>query len=99
MFPDRMAAGAGLRGIVVREVVEGSGAAAAGIRPAERDPRTGRTLPGDVIVAVDGKPVRTQIDLLDALDGKAIGDEVEVTVLRDGSETDLTVTLKNLSED
>jgi S1-C subfamily serine protease len=99
MFPDRMAAASGIGGVIVREVIEGSGAAAAGIRPAERDARTGRTVPGDVIVAVDGKPIRTQIDLLDALDGKVVGEEVLLTVLRRGAEVKLRVKLTNLSED
>jgi S1-C subfamily serine protease len=99
MFPDQVAARSGLEGVVIREVLRDSGAARAGLRPASRDPRSGRTIPGDVIVEVDGKPIRKQLDLLDSLDGKAVGDEVEVTVLREGTRKKVEVTLVNLSQD
>ncbi|MGO2042737.1 MAG: YlbL family protein, partial [Cellulosimicrobium funkei] len=47
--------------------------------------------PGDVIVALDGAPVRTYQDLIDGLAAVAPGDDVTLRVQRDGAETDLTV--------
>ena len=41
---------------------------------------------GDVITAVDGKAVETMQDLSAAIKAQKPGDEVELTVLRDGKE-------------
>ena len=48
---------------------------------------------GDVITAVDGKTVKTMQDLSAAIKAQKPGDEVELTVLRDGKEITVTVTL------
>jgi S1-C subfamily serine protease len=46
-----------------------------------------------VIVALDGKPVRSVSDLLDVLEEREAGDRVRVTVLRDGQEQQLAAPL------
>ena len=49
---------------------------------------------GDIIIAIDGEPVRSFNDLVSYLVTKASpGQEVTLTVLRDGKELDLKVTL------
>ena len=48
---------------------------------------------GDVITAVDGKTVKTMQDLSAAIKVQKPGAEVELTVLRDGKEITVTVTL------
>ena len=48
---------------------------------------------GDVITAVDGKAVETMQDLSAAVKAQKPGDEVELTVLRDGKEIAVAVTL------
>ncbi|WP_062076728.1 S1C family serine protease [Demequina globuliformis] len=49
--------------------------------------------PGDVITAIDGRPI-TQVDeLIVSIRAMAPGDEVTLTVLRDNQEQDITVTL------
>jgi S1-C subfamily serine protease len=68
-------------GALVFRLVEGSPADEAGIRP------------GDVIVELDGEPVRIVEDLLSALREKEPGDAVTVTVVRDGEERELEATL------
>ena len=57
--------------------------------------RNGRqvTQVGDVIQAVDGEPIRSQGELRAVLDRYAPGDEVTVTILRDGDTLDVVVTL------
>jgi S1-C subfamily serine protease len=68
------------QGVGIESVQPGGPAARAGLRDAQlyRD----RSLSVDVIVGVDGKPIRNTYDLMDVLDDKAVGQEVEVTVLR-----------------
>ncbi|WP_061960746.1 S1C family serine protease [Demequina flava] len=62
-------------------VSTGSPAAEAGIEP------------GDVITAIDGRPI-TQVDeLIVSIRAQAPGDEVVLTVLRDNEEQDITVSL------
>jgi S1-C subfamily serine protease len=89
---DHIARRAGIEGAVVTQVVEGSGADRAGIRPVYRD-RRGRVRVGDVIVAVNGDPIRSGGELGLILEGFKEGDTVTVTVQREGEEKSLRVTL------
>jgi putative serine protease PepD len=50
--------------------------------------------PGDVVTAVDGAAVNDATGLSTAINQKAPGDHIKVTVERNGSKTDLDVTLK-----
>ncbi|MBX6377749.1 MAG: trypsin-like peptidase domain-containing protein [Clostridia bacterium] len=80
------------RGVLVVEVVPGSPAAQAGLRPAQgrqfSDPRR-----ADVIQAVDGQPVRRVEDLQAYLDGRAVGDGIRLTVWREGRTVEVTAVL------
>jgi S1-C subfamily serine protease len=73
----------GIEGVLIYDAPEGGPAARAGLRATVRDPQTGAVRLGDVIVAIDGAPVRNFGDLYRALDDRRVGDEVEVEVLRD----------------
>ena len=48
---------------------------------------------GDVIVKADGKDVKTMDELNEIKNSHSIGDEMTITVNRDGQERDLTITL------
>jgi S1-C subfamily serine protease len=48
---------------------------------------------GDIIVALDGTPVRTEDDVYLALERRKPGEEVSVTYLRDGREDSVRVRL------
>ena len=85
-----------LVGALVLQVTPGSGAARAGIRPTHRD-AAGRIVLGDLIVAVDGEPVKTGDELSGMLLDHRVGETVTVTVERDGHRRDLSVTLTPLS--
>ena len=87
-----------LRGALVLGVVEGSGAARAGLQPTRRDPRDGRVLIGDLIVAVDGDAVANSIDLYRVIDRHDVGDVVSVTTVRNGQRVDTRVELSALVE-
>jgi S1-C subfamily serine protease len=82
----------GLQGALVANVERDSGADRAGIRPTTRD-RSGRWIPGDLVVAIEGTPVRSTGDVRLALERRSAGETVTVTVRRDGREVDLEVRL------
>ena len=92
-------------GAIITEVLPGYGAEAAGIKPF-RLKRNGRRNEveqyGDVIVAVDGQPVRSFNELPRLLVSHKPGDQVRITVLRGLPETpkreELTVTLSAKGE-
>ncbi len=82
----------GLEGALVAAVYRGSGADEAGMRPTYRN-RGGQWVLGDLIVAVDGTPVRSGGELGLALERRAAGETVTVTVDREGRQVDLRVEL------
>jgi S1-C subfamily serine protease len=82
----------GVTGVFVLEVEPGSPAERAGMRPA-RLQRDGSIVPGDVIVALSGRPLRRVADLLSALDERNPGETVTASVLRDGRRIELAMTL------
>jgi len=81
----------GLQGVLVLGVEPGSAADRAGIRPATTS--AGRISPGDAIIAIDGEKVETADDLWAALDLRLPGETVTVTLERDGTRRDVSVTL------
>ena len=69
------------KGALVGNVMEGEPASKAGMKD------------GDIIVAVDSKPIDDAATLLRAIADKTPGSKTVITVWRDGKTTDLTVTL------
>ncbi len=92
LVSDHAARRLGLEGALVGSVYRGSGADEAGMRPTYRD-RNGRLVLGDLIVAVDGVPVRSGGELGLTLERREAGESVTVTVDRDGADIDLNVRL------
>jgi len=80
------------KGVIVLEVVPDSPAARAGLRPAEVRGNDIAAL-GDVIVALDGQPVEGMQDLAARIGAHQPGETVELTVLRDGQQETVRVTL------
>ena len=74
-------------GVLVNKVHEETPAAASGIKA------------GDIITAVDGRPVRRPGDIRRALMENEPGDTVPITVIRDGGEKTLDVTLQERDEE
>ena len=83
----------GVKGVAVLNVEPGSPAAAAGLRAARSAPN-GAIAPGDIIVAIDGKPVDSVARLVNRLDEHKVGDTIKLTVQRDGRSVELSATLK-----
>jgi S1-C subfamily serine protease len=82
-----------LEGVLILRVTPGSAAEAAGLIGATIS-RDGGIVPGDSIVAINGKPVDSVAKLLSRLDEFKIGDQVTISVLRNGAKLDLNVTLQ-----
>ena len=85
------------RGFLVMDVVAGSPAEKAGIRGGDQDATIDGVsvkLGGDVIIVVDNKTVRKIDDILVYLQReKAVGDELKLTILRDGQQMQVTIVL------
>ena len=85
-------------GLLVLEVVRGGPADKAGIRGGSRVARIGRyrvPVDGDIIIGIDGQPVEDYQALTVYLETETtIGDTVELTVLRDGKERVVPLTLE-----
>ncbi len=77
-------------GVYISEVLPNTGASAARLRD---DPFASASGRGDVIVAVDGNTIESVSDMVDYFNTLVPGDEVDLTVLRDGAERIVTVTL------
>jgi S1-C subfamily serine protease len=88
----RLSALTGLEGVFVLRVAPGSAADKAGLRGVTRSAEG--LVPGDVIVAVEGKPVTSVAQLLARLDDHRVGDPVRVTLRRGEATVDVTVTLQ-----
>jgi S1-C subfamily serine protease len=82
-----------VEGVVVLRVLPGSAAAAAGLQGASIS-REGGVIAGDVIVAVDGKPVDSVAKLTARLDDFQVGDTVRLTLLRGGARIEVPVSLQ-----
>ena len=88
-------------GLLVQEV--SAGAQEAGIRPGNRVVNLGGNplrVGGDIIMAVDGRPVMSGGDLRAYIENnKRPGDPITVTVLRDGQRQDVQVRLSEKPSD
>ncbi len=83
-------------GILIEEVEPGTPAAKAGLRGSNREVVVGNyrvPVGGDLITAIDGKPVKDQQAVSHAIQSKHSGDVLTLTVYRDGRSMDVKVTL------
>jgi Do/DeqQ family serine protease len=72
-----------VEGVLIAEIIDGGSAAGADVKV------------DDVIVGIDGKPVKTMADLQEALAKHRPGDKVKVRLIRDKKEKIVEITLKN----
>jgi 2-alkenal reductase len=82
-----IAARAGLTGVVISDVMRGTPAAEAGLAPVDR--KTGDV--GDIIIAVNGRPVETIGTFAAELDRAGIDSTAELTVVRGSKERKVRV--------
>lgn len=89
---DQQARSLGVKGLLILDVMPGTGAAEAGLRPTIRD-FAGRMELGDIVTAINGKNVTGVSDLFRLLDDKAAGDVVKLQVKRGDRTIVVPVTL------
>lgn len=85
------------RGVLVRDAVGNGPADKAGLRSSERQIEFEGALlttGGDIIVALNGDAVQDMDELITSLSGAAVGQTVTLTVLRDGEELRIELTLE-----
>jgi S1-C subfamily serine protease len=84
------------QGVLVEQVLNGGPADDAGVKGATGQATIGgQTVPigGDIITKVDGKQITGMDDVISAVNEKKPGDEITLTVWRDGQQRDVTVKL------
>ena len=74
-----------IKGVMITGIVENGSAAAAGLKA------------NDVIVGFDGVPVNTTAELQEQVSKRRPGDKSTVTYLRNGKESTVNVTMKNVA--
>lgn len=90
LVDDRVARRAGIqKGVVLRSVAPGSPAHKAGLVGLQDEGRK----PGDILVGIGAVEIVDYDDLYNALDDYKPGDQVQLTVLRDGERREVTLTL------
>lgn len=86
------------RGALVEEVVSGGPADKAGLKGSARKVTIDGqdiTVGGDVIVGIDNQPIKSMDEIIAYLaDNTSVGQKVTLTILRDGKETTIDVTLE-----
>ena len=90
---DRLKRVSGIEGVFVLRVDPGSVADRAGLSAAQRTRRG--VVPGDIITALNSRPVSRVGDLLARLDDFRVGQTVELTLLRRGEERTVTLELES----
>jgi 2-alkenal reductase len=89
---DAMGSKVGVNGVTVIRTVPGSPAERAGLRGANL--QTGQL--GDVIVAVNGRPVQRLAELTELLEQAGVGSTVQLEIMRGGSRTTVPVQVADI---
>ena len=88
----------GKRGVIVASLDDRGPANDAGMKAADS---ADAAVPkgGDLIVAINGTPIADMADVSKAVASRKVGDQITLTVLRDGKSETLTLTLKDRPAD
>jgi S1-C subfamily serine protease len=86
---------ANYKGVIAGSVQSGSPAEKAGLKGLTQNNDDGATQTGDIITAVDGHPIRQIDDIINYIESqKGVGDNIKLTLNRNGKIMDLTATLQ-----
>jgi serine protease Do/serine protease DegQ len=73
-------------GVVITQVMEDSSAQDAGVQP------------GDVVTAVDGRPVKRSADLRNSVGLSPVGEKIELSIVRDGKPIRIIATIRESNQ-
>ncbi len=90
--PDYWAQRIEIEGVLVLNVTGGSPADKAGIQGMSRN-RRGNIILGDILLSIDGAQLKNNDDLLNVLEQHKVGDIVELTILRDSNQQNVSLRL------
>ena len=95
LVDERITRRLGIDGILIRDVEPGGPAEQVGLRPTRQ--HRGEIILGDIITEIDGTRIDSYDDIRNVLETYRIGDEVEMTIIREGSavKTRLALTAVN----
>jgi S1-C subfamily serine protease len=83
------------KGVVIGSVQPGSPADKAGLQATTQDMSGSNTHVGDIITAIDGHPTKQIDDIINYIEShKNVGDNVKLTINRNGKVMDITATLQ-----
>lgn len=98
LLEDHMARRLGIKnGVLIYKVFRGGAADQAKLQGIQFD-RFDRPILGDTIVAIDGRSVTNRKDLLNTLINYRLGDQVELTIIRQGQQQKVICHLQALKE-
>jgi S1-C subfamily serine protease len=89
------------QGVLIEQVLPGSGAAAAGLQPGNQEVVAGNLrlrIGGDVVTAIDGVAVADAQSLISEVQKHKIGDKVSLNIVRDGQQLSVSVTLSESAD-
>jgi len=92
---DKLAQRLGVDGVLVINIERGSSAEKSGLRGTTRN-NLGEVVLGDIIVAVNGRRVHTFDDLRNETEQYRVGEQVTLSVVRDGREVSLRAVLEEV---
>ncbi len=93
LVPDQVAQRWGVTGVIIGRVSPSSAAERAGLR-GTKETFTGRVELGDIVVAIDGKPIQVLDDFMGTLELYKVGDRVTLDVMRGNRRQQIPVTLQ-----
>jgi S1-C subfamily serine protease len=84
------------QGVLIEQVIPGSGADAAGLQPGDQEVVAGNLrlrIGGDVVTAIDGVAVADAQSLISEVQKHKVGDQVKLSIIRGGQQLSVNVTL------
>lgn len=78
--------GSGIKGVYVSEIIKGSGAEKAGVRPT------------DIIIEIDGQSITKFENITEIIEKHKIGDTIKVKLWRRGKNININITLTDIKE-
>jgi S1-C subfamily serine protease len=84
------------KGVMIGEVTAGGPADQAGLVGLRKNPRTGETIPGDLVLKINGKDVDANLDFARTIHKHKPDDKLTFTIDRNGEQSEVEVTVRGI---